>query len=138
MNSVVRNFLVVLGGLIVGAIINSGIIQISASLIPLPEGIDPNNMDDLMMHMKDFPPKNFIMPFLAHALGTLVGAYFVSRFAASHHLKLSLLIGLIFLAGGISMVLALPSPIWFNVIDLLLAFIPMAYIGWKLAGAPST
>jgi hypothetical protein len=138
MNSVVRNFLVVLGGLIVGAIINSGIIQISASLIPLPEGIDPNNMDDLMMHMKDFPPKNFIMPFLAHALGTLVGAYFVSRLAASHHLKLSLLIGLIFLAGGISMVLALPSPIWFNVIDLLLAFIPMAYIGWKLAGAPST
>lgn len=137
MNSVVRNFLVVLGGLLVGAIINSGIIQISSSLIPLPEGIDPNNMEDLMTHMKDFPPKNFIMPFLAHALGTLVGAYFVSRLAASHHLKLSLFIGLIFLAAGISMVVALPSPIWFNVIDLLLAFIPMAYIGWKLAGAPS-
>jgi threonine/homoserine/homoserine lactone efflux protein len=38
-----------------------------------------------------------------------------------------------FLAGGITNVLMLPSPLWFNIVDLVGAYIPMAWIGWKLA-----
>ena len=136
MHPVLRNVLVVLGGFIVGAVVNGGIVDLSATVIPLPDGIDPNDMEALMANMKDFPPKNFIMPFLAHALGTLAGAYFVSRLAASNHLKLALLIGLIFLGGGITMASVLPAPVWFIVVDLVLAYLPMAYLAWKLAGSP--
>ena len=55
--------------------------------------------------------------------------------SASHQLKLALVIITIFLAGEIYMVLALPSPVWFTVLDLGGAYIPMAYYGWKLANA---
>jgi hypothetical protein len=36
------------------------------------------------------------------------------------------------LAGGITNVVLLPSPMWFNALDLLGAYIPMGWIGWKI------
>jgi hypothetical protein len=43
-------------------------------------------------------------------------------------------IGLLFLAGGISMVVMMGGPLWFICCDLLFAYIPMGYLGAKLAG----
>ena len=34
---------------------------------------------------------------------------------------------------GIMMVMMLPSPMWFTLVDLGLAYIPMAYLAGKLA-----
>ena len=78
-------------------------------------------------------PEHFIMPFLAHALGTLVGAYIAATIAVNHKLKFALAIGGWFLLGGIVNIFMLPSPIWFTVVDLAGAYIPMAYLGGKLA-----
>ena len=44
-----------------------------------------------------------------------------------------MIVGVLFLIGGISNCFMLPAPAWFMVVDILLAYIPMAYIGWKLA-----
>lgn len=74
------------------------------------------------------------MPFLAHAIGTLVGAFLAAKIAASHGLKLSLSIGVLFLVGGIQMSMMLPAPMWFDVLDLGVAYLPMGWLGWKLAG----
>jgi hypothetical protein len=30
------------------------------------------------------------------------------------------------------MVIKLPSPLWFTILDLVGAYLPMAYIAWKL------
>jgi hypothetical protein len=78
-------------------------------------------------------PEHLLFPFLAHALGTLLGAFVAAKIAASHHMKLALGVGVWFLIGGSIMVYILPNaPLWFSVADLLLAYIPMAYIGGKL------
>ena len=71
--------------------------------------------------------------FVFHALGTLAGAYVTARIAASHHRSLALGIGGFFLIGGIMAVQMLyGSPTWFKAGDLMLAYFPMAWIGWKL------
>ena len=36
------------------------------------------------------------------------------------------------LSSGISAVMMIPAPLWFNVLDLVVAYIPMAYLGGKL------
>jgi len=42
--------------------------------------------------------------------------------------------GILFLLGGVSMVIMLPeTPIWFILLDLICAYIPMAYLGNKMA-----
>lgn len=110
-----------------------GIIMISGYIIPPPPGVDPTDMESLKASMHLYQPKHYILPFLAHALGTFAGAFTTSKIAASHKMKLALLIGFFFLIGGIQMVVLLPSPLWFNVLDLTLAYVPMGYLGWKLA-----
>jgi uncharacterized membrane protein YqgA involved in biofilm formation len=133
MNPTVKNIIAVVAGIIIGSMVNMGLIMISSKFIPLPPGVDPADMESLKANIASFPPKNFIFPFLAHAFGTLLGAFVVTKVAAKNHFRLAMVIGLFFLLGGILMVMDLPSPMWFNVLDLVGAYIPMAYFGWKMA-----
>ena len=129
--------LAVVAGFAIGSIVNMGLISVSGTVIPPPVGADVTTMDGLKASMHLFEPKHFIFPFLAHALGTLVGAAVAASIAASHKFHLAMTIGILFLAGGIASAWILPSPIWFAALDLGAAYIPMAWMGWKLAARKS-
>ena len=133
MNPIVRNIFSVIAGIILGSVVNMGIIMISGSIIPPPAGADVTTTEGLKASIHLFQPQHFIFPFLAHALGTLAGAFLAAYFAASHKMKFALGVGIFFLAGGITNVFLLPSPAWFNVLDLVGAYIPMGYLAGKLA-----
>lgn len=133
MNPLLKNILALVAGIIMGSIVNMGIIMLSSSIIPPPEGVDVTNMESLKSSLHLFEPRHFIFPFLAHALGTLVGAYIAALIAANNKLKFALGIGVFFLLGGITSVIMLPSPTWFSVLDLVVAYIPMAWLGGKFA-----
>lgn len=133
MNPILKNVLAVVTGIIVGMVVNMGIIQLSGSIIPLPEGIDPSNADSLKENIHLLQAKHFIMPFLAHALGTLAGAYTVARLAATHHMKFALGIGAFFLLGGLAAIQMIGGPLWFNILDIVGAYIPMGWLGGRLA-----
>lgn len=133
MKNIVRNVAAVLIGLVIGATINGGIVSISSSIVPLPEGIDPNNIDSIKANMHLYQPIHFLFPFLAHALGTLAGAIVAASIAVSHKLRLAMIIGILFLFGGITMSLMVSGPIWFIALDLIVAYLPMAWLGNKIA-----
>jgi hypothetical protein len=133
MNPILKNVLAVIAGIIIGSIVNMGIIMISGSIIPPPEGGDITTLEGLKATMHLFEPKHFIFPFLAHALGTLVGAFVATKIAVSRKQFMALLIGVFFLIGGAINISMLDGPMWFNGLDLLMAYIPMAYLGWMLA-----
>jgi formate hydrogenlyase subunit 3/multisubunit Na+/H+ antiporter MnhD subunit len=129
---ILRNILAVIAGLIVGGMVNMGIVMISGSIIPPPEGVDLSNIEGMREAMPLMEFRHFIMPFFAHALGTLIGAFIASFLAISHQLNMARIVGVFFLIGGIVMVVQLPSPLWFNIVDLVFAYIPMACIGGRL------
>ncbi len=133
MNPILKNIIAVIAGFLCGSMVNGGIIMVSGSVIPPPDGADVTTMEGLKASMHLFEPKHFLMPFLAHALGTFVGAFFAAKLAANHQLKFALGIGILFLAGGITNVILLPSPLWFSVLDIAGAYIPMAYLAGKIA-----
>ncbi len=91
-----------------------------------------SDMDKFAENLKLLEPANFIAPWLAHALGTLAGALIAAKVAASHKMKFALGIGVLFLFGGIAMVSMYGGPIWFTVLDLLGAYLPMGYLGGVL------
>ncbi len=134
MNPTVKNVLAVVAGFIAGSAVNMTIVSMSGSVIPLPEGVDPTDMESLKENLHLFKPENFIFPWFAHALGTLAGAWLCCKIAASHHLKLALGIGAFFMLGGIMNAFMLPSPVGFIILDVLLAYIPMAWLGYKWSG----
>ena len=133
MNPVIKNILAVIAGIILGGIVNMGIVMISGSIIPPPQGADVTTMEGLKASMHLFQPKNFILPFAAHALGTFAGAYVAALIAANYKLIFALGIGVFFLLGGIANIFMLPSPTWFTIVDLAGAYIPMGYLAVKLA-----
>lgn len=128
MKTIIRNIVAVLVGLIVGSAVNMGIIMISGSIISPPEGVDLSNVESLKANMHLFEFRHFIMPFVAHAFGTFAGALLAGTIAVSHKMKFAIVIGLFFLAGGITNVFMLPSPVWFTITDLVGAYIPMAWL----------
>lgn len=134
MNPIVRNILSVVAGFLIGSVVNLGLVNIGMSVVPLPEDADVSTMEGLRESMESFTPANFIFPFLAHALGTLAGAFAAARLAASHPMKLAIAIGVCFLLGGVSMVVMCGGPAWFIAADLLLAYLPMGWLGGLLAG----
>jgi hypothetical protein len=129
MNPIAKNVLAVILGLVVGSLVNMALVNIGPYVVPLPEGADVSTMEGLRESMKLFTPVNFVFPFLAHALGTLTGAFVAAKFAASHHMKFAIGIGVAFLIGGVAAASMLGGPIWFKACDLLLAYIPMGLLG---------
>ncbi len=132
MPPLVKNILAVIAGFVVGSVINMSMITVGPMVIPLPEGVDMSDMDKIAENLKRLEPVNFIAPWLAHALGTLVGAFVAAKAAASHKMTFALGIGVLFLLGGIMMVLMVGGPVWFAAIDLIGAYLPMAFLGGML------
>ena len=132
MNPIVRNIIAVVAGLFLGGAVNMGIISISGSIIPAPDGADVTTAEGLKASIHLFEPKHFLMPFLAHALGTFTGALIAALIAANRKMLFAMVIGLVTMAGGIAAVNMIPAPMWFNITDLTLAYIPMAFLGGKL------
>lgn len=134
MNPIARNIIAVVAGIVVGSVVNMGLVSVGMAVVPLPEGADTSTMEGLREAMKSFTVVNFVFPFLAHAFGTLVGALVAAKIAVSHKMKFAIGIGAFFLLGGITMVAMCGGPMWFILLDLLIAYLPMGFLGGKLAG----
>ncbi len=132
---IVKNIVAVVVGVVLGSLTNIILVSLGPMVIPIPEGADVSSMEKLRESMHLFSPVNFLFPFLSHALGTLVGAFVTTKLAASRHMTLAIVVGCYFLLGGIAAVILLGGPLWFQVIDLVVAYLPMAYLGAFLAGA---
>jgi hypothetical protein len=133
MNPILKNILAVVAGVLLGGLVNMGIVMLGPFIIAPPEGANVTTMEGLKASMHLFEPKNFFMPFLAHAAGTFVGAYIAAVLATSRKMWYALGVGVWFLLGGVLNVLMLPSPVWFTLTDLVIAFLPMGYLAGKLA-----
>lgn len=133
MKRVFQNILAIIIGVFIGGVTNMFIVSNSSKIVSLPDGVIPGDMESLTSNIHLFEPVNFLMPFLAHSIGTLIGSFLASKIAVSHKFKFSIVIGVFFLIGGIQISSILDSPLWFDIVDIFLAYIPMSIIGYKLA-----
>ena len=108
------------------------LITLGPSLIPPPPGEDVNNAESLSKAMHLFEPRHFVMPFLAHAVGTLVGALTAYLVAATYRAQIAYVIGAVFLCGGVAASFMIAAPTWFIALDLLVAYLPMAWLSSQI------
>ena len=132
MHPTIKNISAIVAGLIVGSIVNMGLITMSGHVIAPPPGADVTTVEGLKASIHLFEPKHFIFPFLAHALGTFVGAAVAAFLGASRNLRSAMAVGVLFFVGGAANAVMLPAPVWFDALDLVGAYFPMAWIGWKM------
>jgi len=134
MIAILRNIVALLGGLVVGGLVNMGLIMLGPSIIPPPPGVDVTNSESIAASIHLFEAKHFIVPFVAHAAGTLVGAMVAYLLAVAYRPHIAYLVGALSFAGGVAASLMIPAPKWFIGVDLVFAYFPMAWIAVTLAG----
>ena len=132
MPNLLRNVLAIVAGIVIGGVVNTALITISPSLIPPPAGVDVNSAESLSKAMHLFEPRHFVMPFLAHAVGTFAGALAAFLIAASYKAQIAYVIGAVFLCGGVAASFMIPAPTWFIALDLLAAYLPMAWLAIQI------
>ena len=108
------------------------LIELGNYLLPI-KGIDSNDIEAYIRIVPSLNAEFFLFPFLAHAIGTFLASFLCVLIAFNHKLKLCVMIGVLFLLGGIYMSIIIPAPFWFILIDLIFAYIPMALLAWKTA-----
>ena len=133
MKKTIKNTLAIFVGLFIGGSTNMLIISNSNAFVALPKGVVPEEPQSLSSNIHLFEPIHFLMPFLAHSIGTFCGAFLAAKIAVNHKLKFALTIGVFFLIGGVQMSSVLDSPFWFDLVDVSVAYIPMSLLGYKLA-----
>lgn len=138
MNPIIRNTIAAVVGIVTGSVVNMALVMTGPKIIPPPAGVDMTKAESLAASVHLLEPKHFLFPFLAHAIGTLVGALVAYWIAASYRAVFAWVIGVVFLAGGIAASLMIPAPKWFIALDLLVAYLPMAWLavclGRRLSG----
>lgn len=132
MKSILRNLLAVIVGLVLGGIVNMALVIVGPHVIPPPPGVNMEDAKSLAANIQLLAPKHFIFPFLAHAVGTLAGALTANLIAATRRKALAHVVGVFFLAGGITAACMIPAPVWFIALDLVVAYVPMACLGARL------
>ena len=137
MNPILKNILAVIAGWIGGSMVNGGLVEVGYLVYPL-EGVDVTDFAALGEALSTASAEHFIFPYIAHALGALVGgliAYFIAN--EKHKMTMALVVGGVFLLGGIAVNVLIPAPTWFKALDILTAYIPMAWLGGKIASGLS-
>jgi hypothetical protein len=133
MPSPLRIALALIVGIAAGSAVNMALIILGPTLIAPPPGVDMATAEGISAAMPLLEPRHFVMPFLAHAVGTFVGALAGTVIAVSHRSIIAYAIGTMFLCGGIAASVMIPAPTWFIVLDLTAAYLPMAWLGLSLA-----
>lgn len=132
MKSVMRRGLALVLGLFAGSGVNMGLITLGNSIIPLPAGADTSTTEGLRQAITMFGPEHYVFPWLGHAVGTFIGVLIAVLIQRSNSMIIPIIITSAFLIGGIIMVMQIPSPLWFDLVDLCGAYLPMGYLAYRL------
>ena len=132
MKTILRNIAAVILGFVLGSVVNMALITVSPRIIPPPTGVDVSSVASMQASLHLYQAKHFIFPFLAHAGGTFVGALVAFLVAGSRRTAFAYTLGVLFLGGGITACFLIPAPAWFMALDLVVAYLPMAWLATQL------
>ncbi|MFT3755482.1 MAG: hypothetical protein QM769_05965 [Pseudoxanthomonas sp.] len=131
--SLLKSILAVLLGLLVGGCVNMALVMAGGHVIAPPAGADMTTVEGMRAALPLLRPQHYLFPFLAHALGTLAGAFVAAKIASRGKLVAAMIVGALFFVGGVMAARMIPAPTWFIAVDLVCAYFPFAWLGAWLA-----
>ena len=132
MNPAVRNTLAFFGGFLALAMAKYGATLLGNAVIPPPTGVDLSTIEGFTAAIPLYEAKHWLPAFFEHAVGSMAGGAAAAVLAASHRMTLALGIGVLHMVGGIAAAVMLPFPAWVVAVDLVVMYLPMAWLGGKL------
>ena len=126
----IRTVLGIILGLFIGMVVNGSMVQLGTVLFPFPPEINFETNSG-MQAFRDLPVHFYIFPFLAHAIGTLSGCITAIIILRNKGKWAVYSIGYLFFVAGIVAVDLINAPVWFDILDLSLAYLPMPWLSMQ-------
>lgn len=121
MNTILKDILAVLAGVFLGAITVMGIQVLGHALYPLPEAIDPENVNSIAAHMNEISLGAMLFVLLAWFVGAGAGVLLSIKAAPVRKKMSGGLVGFIQWLMALQTLNMLPHPKWMTVAGLLAA-----------------
>jgi hypothetical protein len=128
----VRSVVAVVLGIIFAVLVIAGVESIGSHVVPLPEGVNPQDMAAVRAAVANMPAGAFAFILFAWFLGTFIGAWFAARTAKRAPYAHAFIVGGVLLAAGIVSMTLLPHPSWVWIAGVA-CFLAAAYLGARLA-----
>jgi len=126
MTAALRSISAVLLGFIAGFLIFFAIEYASIRIYPLPAGADFLDEASLIAARTSRPIGAMIIVLAGWVLGTSTASFVATKFAQDMKSLYGLLLGLVFLAEGITKMREVPRPLWFWIVGVpLLVIAPL-------------
>ena len=126
-----RNILAVFAGLVVGMIVNMGVIFLNAYVLyPMPPGTSMQEPESFNAYLATLPATAFLVVIAAHLGQAFFGGWTAACLGASSPVRLALTVGVITMIGGIFNLMNLEAPKWMAVEVPL--YLLVAYVAGKI------
>ena len=133
MKPILRSILAVLLGAIAAGFLILAVEMLGTRLFPFPPGTDVDNPDALRAAMSHIPTGALLLILFGWIVGTFAGAWVAARVAGRAPIGHGLVIGVLYLAAAVANMLAIPHPVWFWALGVVV-FLPAAYLGARVGG----
>ena len=119
-------------GAVIAALALTGCAYASARMYPLPERLDPGDLEQLSAHVAAMPPEAVACILAGWALAGFSGGWTAAKTGGSRGIGAALAIGSVLTACVIVCGRLVPGPEWITVVGLLLP-LPLATLAALLA-----
>lgn len=87
-------------------------------LYPMPPGLALDDKEGFAKYVSTLPVSAFVLVLVSHFIGPFIGATLATRFAAYRSIIPAVVIGGLYLLGGILNLRDIKPPLWFAIADL--------------------
>lgn len=127
-----KRFFSIIAGLIAGGIAIYVVEMFSAMRYPLPENIDPADIEAMKAHIRQLPLGAYLFIILAWCAGSLVGGFIAGIIVQEKATLYALIVGAVLMSFGLINLIMVPHPVWFWFAGLAV-YLPLSWIGGKLS-----
>jgi hypothetical protein len=106
------NAVAVFAGLMVGAVVNMGLVAVSGTLFPAPAGADLTDAAQLHAYIGSLPTAAFLLVMAAHLAQAFVGGAVAAKVATGRAWIPAMIVGALSMVGGLINLATLPGPAW--------------------------
>ena len=127
-----RRILAVLAGLAAALVCTMLLEGIQHAIFPIAEGVDYHDAAGMQRFVDSMPAFAFVGLLIVYAVAAFVGGYLATRIAQTGKPVEAVLVGALFMIGGLINLTEIRHPTWFVILNLI-SYVPMAYLGYRTA-----
>ncbi len=124
-----RNFLAVVGGIVLGGLLVGLILSISHRFYGATEEMSSYDPESIKNFLESLPIAAYVWVIIGHSVGAFVAAAIASRFTDDNHLYLGIVAaGILLLFSIINYFTMIGHPTWFMIVEPIVIVI-LGYLG---------